>query len=79
MFLFLAESERDIEEDAGNYECNGDRGTSIRQNGDHREPVSFMVCKRLEILAKMNLFQGEKNLSKFSFLHIIFYQNIGYL
>ncbi|XP_014473115.1 PREDICTED: uncharacterized protein LOC106743619 isoform X2 [Dinoponera quadriceps] len=42
------ENEHGIEDDAESYECNGDRGASIRQNGDHRESVSFMMEEQIE-------------------------------
>ncbi|XP_032673877.1 uncharacterized protein LOC116845390 isoform X3 [Odontomachus brunneus] len=42
------ESECGIGEDVRSYECNGNRDASIRQNGDHQEPVSYMMEERIE-------------------------------
>ncbi|XP_011134914.1 uncharacterized protein LOC105180520 isoform X2 [Harpegnathos saltator] len=43
------DGERGIEEDVASYgECNGDRGAPIRQNGDHRQPMSFTMEERIE-------------------------------
>ncbi|XP_029676105.1 uncharacterized protein LOC115243345 isoform X2 [Formica exsecta] len=48
------ESEHGLEEDSASYtsyrrECNGNRNVSIgQQNGDNREPMSFMMEERIE-------------------------------